>query len=190
MFSKIQLEEILENEPVIAAVKNDEGLEKSLNSNCKFIFILYGNICNISQIVKRVKNANKIAIIHIDLIEGLDSKDISVHFIRENTLADGIISTKSQLIKTAKELKLYTIQRFFILDSLSVNNIIKQLNTINSDIIELLPAVNSKIIKYISCKSPVPLIVGGIIIDKEDIYCMLNAGAIAVSTSKEDLWTA
>lgn len=190
MFSKNQLKNMLEDEPIVAAIKDDEGLKKSLNSDCKFIFILYGNICNISKIVKQVKEADKAAIVHIDLVEGLAAKDISVHFIRENTDADGIISTKPQLIRTARELGFYTIQRFFILDSLSVSNVIKQLSTINSDVIEILPAINSKIVKYISCKCNVPLIVGGIVIDKEDVYRLLNAGAIAVSTSKEDLWTA
>lgn len=36
---------------------------------------------------------------HIDLVKGLDSKEIAVDFIKEYAGADGIISTKPFLIK-------------------------------------------------------------------------------------------
>lgn len=190
MVQNSEIRELLEDNPVVAAVKSDSGLQKCLGSNCQVVFLLFGNICNIGTLVQQIKSAGKIAIVHIDLVEGLAPKDISVRFIRENTLADGIISTKPQLIKTAKELGFFAVQRFFILDSLSVDNVKKQLQTLNANIIELLPAINTKIVKEIAGHCHVPLIVGGIIIEKEDIFRMLSAGAIAVSTSREELWQA
>ena len=45
--------EKLENNPVIAAVKDDKGLEKALTTECEIIFILYGDICSIANIKKR-----------------------------------------------------------------------------------------------------------------------------------------
>ena len=44
--------DLLEESPVIAAVKDDEGLEESFKSECTIIFILYGTICNIAEIVR------------------------------------------------------------------------------------------------------------------------------------------
>ena len=41
----------------------------------------------------------KKAIVHVDLILGLSSKEISVDFIKKYTKADGIISMKPTLIK-------------------------------------------------------------------------------------------
>lgn len=38
---------ILEDCPVIAAVKDDQALEASLRSPCQIIFVLYGDICNV-----------------------------------------------------------------------------------------------------------------------------------------------
>ena len=91
---KKNLSDILADSPVIAAVKAEKGLTKALSSECGIIFILYGNICNISDIVEKVDRASKIAIVHADLVNGLSMKEIAVDYIRNNTKASGIISTK------------------------------------------------------------------------------------------------
>ena len=111
--------EALENSPVIAAVKDDDGLKKCLETDSSIVFILYGDICNIPQIVETVKSAGKIAMVHVDLIHGLSPKEIAIDFIHQYTKADGIISTKALLIKRASELGLYTIHRFFVIDSMA-----------------------------------------------------------------------
>ena len=46
--------------PVIAAVKNVEGIERCLESDVKIVFVLFGNLCSISGIVERVKEENAI----------------------------------------------------------------------------------------------------------------------------------
>ena len=40
--------EALEDSPIIAAVKDDEGLSRCLTSDSRIIFILYGDIVTIS----------------------------------------------------------------------------------------------------------------------------------------------
>lgn len=44
-------EEAIQEAPVIAAVKNDMGLAHALRSECAAVFILYGTILDIGQIV-------------------------------------------------------------------------------------------------------------------------------------------
>ena len=61
----------LQDCPVIAALKSDEGLEKAIASDCTTVFFLYGTILNIASHVERVKQAGKIVFVHADLIEGL-----------------------------------------------------------------------------------------------------------------------
>ena len=87
--------ELLEESPIIAAVKSQEGLEKSLKSECKVVFVLFGTICDIDVIVAQIKDAGKVAIVHVDMIQGLSTKKVAVDFIAHNTRADGIISTKN-----------------------------------------------------------------------------------------------
>ena len=62
----------LEVSPVIAAVKDDEGVDACLKSESQVVFILYGDICTIPEIVSKVKAAGKLAVVHLDLIHGLD----------------------------------------------------------------------------------------------------------------------
>ncbi len=46
----------------------------------------------------------KFVIVHLDLIGGLAVREEAVRFIRYGTAADGIISTKPEMIRYAKEL--------------------------------------------------------------------------------------
>lgn len=77
--------EALEDSPIIAAVKDDEGLSRCLTSDSRIIFILYGDIVTISDIVETVKSAGKLAIVHLDLINGLSSKEVAVDFLQKYT---------------------------------------------------------------------------------------------------------
>lgn len=180
--------EALEDSPIIAAIKDDSGLEKCLTSDSRVIFVLYGDICTIPDIVDMIKASGKIAMVHIDLIQGLSSKDISVEFMKKYTRADGIITTKPALVKHAKELGLYTILRLFIIDSMAYENIDRQVKNAKPDLIEVLPALMPKIVSKICQISPTPVIAGGLVSDKEDVMALLQAGAISISSTNRNIW--
>ena len=57
--------------------------------------------------------------IHVDLIGGLSTREIAVEFLKNNTEADGIITTKPALVRKARELSMYTVLRYFLLDSMA-----------------------------------------------------------------------
>jgi glycerol uptake operon antiterminator len=179
---------LLEQEPIVAAVKSFEGLEKSLTCSSLVVFVLFGDVLTISEIVARIKSAGKAAFVHIDLIDGLSAREVAVDFIAKNTQADGIISTKQSLVRYAKEKGLLTIQRFFVLDSIALFNIEKQMLTNATDLIEILPGVMPKIIRKIVNSTGKPIIAGGLISDKEDIVSALSAGATAISSTNTDVW--
>ncbi|MBO6137726.1 MAG: glycerol-3-phosphate responsive antiterminator [Lachnospiraceae bacterium] len=184
--------EAVGDNPIIAAIKNDEGLKNALKTDVGIIFILYGDVCTIPRIVSTIKKAGKTAMVHMDLITGLNnSKDISLDFIREYTEADGIITTKGSLIPHARELGLNTVLRYFVLDSMALLNIEKQSRpgNIQPDIIEILPGIIvPKMIEKINRISRVPIIAGGLISDKEDVMNALSNGATAISTTNEAVW--
>lgn len=184
-----QFFEMVEANPIIAAVKDSEGLERCCSlEDIKVVFILFGDICTISGIVKRIKEAGKTAVVHIDLIGGLNAKEIAVDFIRDHTQADGIISTKPTLIRRAKELSMYTVLRYFLIDSMALENIRQQQYGVRPDFLEVLPGVMPRIIGKICQSSKVPIIAGGLISDKESALAALSAGAVAVSTTNTDVW--
>lgn len=174
--------------PVIAAVKDENGLEACLNAPCRIVFVLYGSIMDIPEIVARIRAAGKTPLVHLDLVDGLAARESAVDFIRFRTSAEGIISTKSVLIKRAKELGLIAVQRFFLLDSLALTNIAKQVRLNAPDVIEIIPGVMPKVIRFVAERSPLPVIAGGLIHDAEDIQNALGAGAAAISATNVELW--
>lgn len=181
--------ELLEDNPVIAAVKDEHGLEICCaNEDIKVVFILFGDVCSIAGIIDKVKKTGKIAMVHVDLLDGLSNKEVVVDYIKQQTLADGIISTRVPLIKRGKELGLYTTLRVFILDSMAYENIQKQMAAAKPDMLEILPGVMPKIIRRICKMVKVPVIAGGLISDKEDVMGALSAGAISVSSTNPDVW--
>ena len=184
--------EAVEANPVIAAVKNGAGLQAAVEmEEIQVIFVLYGDVCTIPEILERIKAAGKKAMVHIDLIAGLSAKEISVEFIARQTRADGIITTKPALVRRAKELGIFAVLRFFVIDSLALKNIENlemQCGTSRPDFIEVLPGVMPKVLGRIAKVSRIPMIAGGLITEKEDVIAALSAGAIAVSSTNQDVW--
>lgn len=104
----------LENNSVVADVKNEEQLENALNSNIEIIFVLFGNILNVSELSEKIYGKNKIGIIHVDLLDGLSNREFALKFLKQKTKFQGIISTKPAMVKIAKKLGFIAIQRVFV----------------------------------------------------------------------------
>jgi glycerol uptake operon antiterminator len=185
----MELLEKLELNPIIAAVKDEKTLKEVLESDIEVIFILRSTILTINNMVEKIKEKGKIVFVHIDLIDGMSPTISALDFLKEKTKLDGIISTKPLMIREAKKRKLLTIQRFFILDSISYKNCLKHARETKPDIVEILPGAMPKIIKRFLYNYKCPLIASGIIMDKEDVILALKAGAVGVSTTKSEVWS-
>ena len=184
---------IVEDNPIIAAVKDDEGLEECLRSEIGVVFILYGNIGSIIDIVKKIKRSGKLALVHMDLVSGMQAKDVSVDYIRNYTEADGIITTKVNLLPRAKELGLNTILRTFVLDSTAMETLDRNSRpeTVQPDIMEVLPGtLLPDVIRQIVSSCRVPVMVSGLITRKSEVMNALKSGAVSISTTNRKLWDA
>lgn len=181
----MELMKSLEETPVIAAVR-DRLFDKALQAPVDVIFLLGCDIATIEQRIKAAKEAGKYILIHIDLADGIGKDKSGIKFLAACG-ADGIISTRSNLIKFAKEQGLVTIQRFFAYDSHGVNSIDDVLAATKPDIMEIMPGVIGKIIQRFS-GGTIPLIAGGLVETRQEVTTALKLGALAVSTGKEELW--
>lgn len=176
--------------PVIAAVKNEQQLHLALKSDCETIFLLFGDLLNIAELTRSIKAAGKNAIVHIDLINGLSAREVAVDFIAKTTAADGIISTKPMLIRRARELGLFTVLRVFVIDSKAFENINRDRVAVEPDVMEVLPGIMPEVITRICGMIPTPIIAGGLLSQKRDVLAALEAGAIAVSTTNQEIWNS
>ena len=179
---------LLAGTPIVASVKDDAGLEKCLKSQVGVIFVLYGDVVNITDIVDRIKKAGKVAMVHMDLIQGLKSSEIAVEYIKKHTSADGIISTKTPVIQRAGQLGLHTVMRFFVIDSMALSSMEKQIKNARPEVVEIMPSLMPAKVKKICDLVDQPVIVGGLVSDKTDVDELLAAGATSISTTNHDLW--
>lgn len=187
----LEIREVLYENPLIMAIKDGKDLRECLKGEYednKIVFVLFGTIETIPTIVAKLKKKNKIVFVHENLIEGLSSSRFSPSFIKKYTEADGIITLRAQNVYEAKKLGLCTVFRFFLLDSLSYENVKDSIKNTSSDFLEVLPGIMPKMVTEIGKRTAIPLVAGGLIRDKSDVIDALNAGAIAVSSSNYEVW--
>lgn len=182
-----RLYEALQRNPIIAAVRDDGGLEACLREDVQVVFVLYGDLCSIAGIIGRIKAAGKLAIVHADLISGLSVKEISVDFLHRNTQADGIISTRANLIQRAKELQMMTILRVFLIDSMAYETALGAKN-LRPDAIDILPGLMPSMIRKLHQATGLPVLTGGLITHKQEVLQALDAGALAISSTAPAVW--
>ena len=175
----------LECNPVIAAV-TDEKWQQALQSPAQVIFYLSASLLSVRERVQQAHEAEKFVMVHMDLAEGIGRDRAGIRYLSRCGV-DGIISTKAQLIRLAKEQGLITVQRFFALDSKGMESIDEMLRSANPHLMEIMPGVIGKAIRRF-CKSGIPVIAGGLIETKQEVTDALGAGATAVSTGQQTLW--
>ena len=184
---------VLEQNPVLPAVKDAGRLEACLAQPAGVVFLLCGDILNIDRLIDRVHQAGKYAVVHADLVAGLAPREIAVDFLHRCG-ADGIISTRQSFIRRAKELGLAAILRVFLLDSISLESLGKMPANL-PDCLDILPGTMPKILRRVCADAKVPVLTGGLIADKEDVMAALDAGAMDVLVADtpakiKDAWAA
>lgn len=173
---------------IIPAVKDFDALQRCLALDQKVVFILFGDICNIETIIKVLHEHGKYAFVHADLITGLSAKEVVADYLK-NCCADGILSTRPNVIKRAGELGLFTVLRFFAVDSKSLETAKKNVEMVKPHMIEIMPGIMPKIVDQVRKAIHPEVLCGGLIAEKSNVIDALNAGALAVSTTCEDIWS-
>ena len=176
---------LFDKRAVAAAVRTEEDFSAALKSEVDVIFLLYSSIMTVEAQIDRAHKGGKKALIHMDFAEGIGKDRAGLHFIKLKG-ADGILTTKTNMIRPAKDIGLVTVQRFFIVDSHSVDTAVESIRIAKPDVVEIMPGVVCKKIREFSDKvRNTPILAGGLIEFKEDV---IEAGATAVSTANRQLW--
>lgn len=181
-----ELLERLEDCPIIAAVRAD-GFQDALSAPPEVIFLLGCNILTVTDQIEAAHKAGKLILIHIDLADGIGKDKAGIEYLTKCGV-DGIISTRSHLIRAAKDCGLITVQRFFALDSQGVDSIEEVLCSSSPTLAEIMPGLIGKVIRRFA-DGKTPVIAGGLIETKAEVTSALSEGAMAVSTGKKELWS-
>lgn len=174
---------------VIAAIRSKEELIKASQSDVKIIFDLSPNILTIEDSISIAHNANKKFFIHIDLTEGIGKDKSGIEYVKKLGV-DGIISTRTGIIKAARELGIFTVQRFFIVDSHSIETTVESIKISKPQMIEIMPGSVLKVISRLKEILDIPIIAGGLIETEDEAISIIQSGASAVSTGMISLWNS
>lgn len=187
MEQQLFLDEIIMN-PVIAAVRDRSQLDQALVSPVSTVFLLSGSINTLGESCQLLQQANRRFFLHVDLIEGLRPDQQGIRFIAEKFMPTGIITTKPSCVKSAQNLGLLAVQRIFMLDSTAIHDGNRHIEACQPDLVEVMPGVSEKVISLAVENFKRPLIAGGLISTREEVFAALAAGALAVSTGEASLW--
>ncbi|WP_221568902.1 glycerol-3-phosphate responsive antiterminator [Alkalihalobacillus sp. TS-13] len=173
---------------VISSIKKEEDLKSAISSNSNISFLLTGDIITTKGYIDQLKEAGKMTFVHTDFIEGLSNTRSAITYIAKIWKPMGIITTKSNLIKYAKEEGLMTIQRLFLIDRNALKKGIEIAHNCKPDAIEVLPGLMPTVIDELTRQTDLPIIAGGLVSNKEEILNGLRAGALAISSGDPKLW--
>ena len=173
---------------ILPAIRNMKDMEKFVQTDYRSCVLLDTHIGHLNGIFNYLKKEQIETFIHIDLIKGMSHDEFACEYIIQNYKPKGIISTKTKVIKRAKDLDTVTVLRVFIIDSHALERSIQLIQRTQPDYVEVLPGVASKAIQQIKEATQIPVIAGGLISDETEIDTAVDYGAHLVTTSKRALW--
>lgn len=173
---------------IIPAVKEDKQLANAVNAGSGVVFLLKSDILSVGDAVAFCHLKGKKVLVHFDLLEGLSNDEAAVRYLAEKVRPDGIISTKNNVVKIAKQYGLFCVFRVFLIDSHSVQTAFANTVKNKADAVEILPGVITEMIEIFKRETGAEVITGGLIKTKRHIDDALAAGALCCSTSDEELW--
>jgi len=175
--------------PVIASVNSPEVFETALLAPTRTLYILTGNPLTLPTLLKRARDRGKLCMVNMDFLDGLARDRFAVEFLAASGAA-GIVSTRFESLKAARNLGLVTVQRTFAIDTAAVTASKKSLAQFLPNAVEVLPAmVAPRVGKQLREAHPnLTIIGGGLIEGVREIEELLAAGVDAVTTSNPKLW--
>ena len=177
----------MDKKKIFAAVRTEEELSIALTSETETIFLLSSNIEDVGKQIKKAHEAGKKLFVHIDLAEGVGKDEYGIKYLKKLGV-DGIISTRTNIIKLAKKAGVYTVQRFFIVDSHSVATTLEAIKIAKPDMIEIMPGLVTKVVRKIKEETDSPIVAGGLFSTVQEMEKALSDGATGVSASAKFLW--
>ena len=171
------------SQPVLLAVSQVKDFEKFLKSSLSTCILMDLHINLLPGMIRSAHSAGKKVFLHADLLRGVSADEFGCEYICQQLKADGVISTKTRILETARRNGAAIILRLFLIDTKSLR----------PDCVELLPGLACEVIPRLKKRMAsmdmreVSFLCGGLIRTPEQIRRCLDAGACAVTLSDAKL---
>ncbi|MBA4536766.1 glycerol-3-phosphate responsive antiterminator [Bacillus aquiflavi] len=176
------------NQKILPASSNMKEFERFLQSPYHIGVFLEMHISQLKNVCAMAKAHGKKLLYHVDLIHGLKNDDFATEYICQEFKPFGLISTKANVILTAKRKGVLAVQRIFLIDSHALEKSYRLVEKTKPDLIEVLPGGMPWMITEVQERVGVPILAGGLIRSVKEVQNALDAGATAITTSKTELW--
>ncbi|WP_239255013.1 glycerol-3-phosphate responsive antiterminator [Listeria ilorinensis] len=174
---------------IIPAARHQKDVEKIVERTTgDYMVMLETHIAQLKPLVQFATKQGKKVLLHADLVNGLKNDDYAIEFLCQEVRPHGIISTRSNVILKAKQHHVLAIQRLFMIDSSAYEKGLMLIQKVQPDAVELLPGILPTQVEKTLNRLKIPIIAGGLIETARQIEAVRQAGAIAVTTSNQQLW--
>jgi len=176
--------------PCGAAVKTVDELDAAVRSRAGAVFLLRGNGLELAPVVRRIHEGGKLAVVHVDLVDGVAADMAGVRWLARCGV-DAVISSHGQAVRAVRAEGLVAIQRLLCTSGAAIDLALAAVARSQPHIVEVLPGVIlPAVADLVVPRLRVPLLAGGFVRSGEDVRRLLDAGAVAVTTSERALWNA
>ncbi|HEX2965100.1 MAG TPA: glycerol-3-phosphate responsive antiterminator [Syntrophorhabdaceae bacterium] len=181
----------LQKNPIIAAFRDVENLRVENLNYTTVIFILGGTIFDLPAIVQQARERDQMVFVDIDLIKGIGKDASGVRYLAKESRVNGVITTRSNLVKSIQKERMISIQRLFVLDSDSLAGGLGTIEKSAPEAVEILPGlILPKVIDRIREVTSIPVIAGGLIKKEDEAREILASGAVGISTTSSNLFAS
>lgn len=177
----------LEQSRCCAAIVSDEQLELVLASRTPIVFVLRGNGLALGPCIRRIHEADKLAAVHLDLVDGVRADSRGVAWLARLG-ADAIITSHGRLMPVIRKEGAVAILRLLLSRRTHLDTAFTAVSRSGPDIIEVLPGVILPTLAALMPSFGVPLLAGGFIRTQADAEDVIAAGATGITTSAPNLW--
>ena len=178
----------METSLIIPALRRQSDLPLLKGSPADTVFLMFGELFELEKTVRSIRDLGKKVFLHTDLIKGLSQEKEAIKFIAEAIVPTGIVSTKTHIIKQAKNCGLLTVHHLFLIDTNAFESGAAHVKVSQPDAVEIMPGLMPQVIKEFRGRVDLPLLVGGLVKTMRDVQDLWEAGAHSIITGATSLW--
>lgn len=181
--------EALKKFQVIPSIRRLGDLETALNSERDIVLLTGADIANLKLLAEKVHEAGKLVLVNMELLGGFGRDEAGIKLLKHYFKVDGVMSTDRMRLGMARNIGLFTIQRFLISDSKALDTAQRILRTSRAQAAEILPAkIAMDVVPKLRKVTAIPLLAGGFIQSEEDLEAVKKAGFEGATTSVKHLF--
>ncbi|HWC24661.1 MAG TPA: glycerol-3-phosphate responsive antiterminator [Flexivirga sp.] len=173
--------------PVIATLFGTHDLDTFLQAPTAFCFVANLPLVEVAPVVQQLQEAGSFPILNVDTVKGLSANPDGLNYLRSVGVM-GIVSTHAAIVAKAANSGLLTLQKVFATDRSNLPRIRASIAQSRPHLVQLMPWPVVPRLRGEFLDAMPNFIVSGFVHDRADVDDALELGAVAVSTSQQDLW--